>query len=157
MSQGQVLKIVYFSGMVYDLNMVDQRFSVSIHIMTALAFHKGELMTSEQLAGSIRTNPTVIRRLLAKLVDAGLLESFKGKSGGVKLAKSPKEISLKDIYTAVCCDKKLIATPDKEAAKQCLVSCNMGKLLDDVVNGIEHNSMNYMSNICLSELTAKIK
>lgn len=136
--------------------MVDQRFSVSIHIMTALAFHKGELMTSEQLASSIRTNPTVVRRLLAKLVDAGLIESYKGKSGGVKLTKSPKEISLKDIYAAVC-DKKLIATPDKEPMKQCPVSCNMGKLLDEVVNGIEANSLNYMSNICLSELTAKIK
>lgn len=136
--------------------MVDQRFSVSIHIMTALAFHKGELMTSEQLASSIRTNPTVVRRLLAKLVDAGLIESYKGKSGGVKLTKSPKEISLKDIYGAVC-DKKLIATPDKEPMKQCPVSCNMGKLLDEVVNGIEANSLNYMSNICLSELTAKIK
>lgn len=62
-------------------------------------------MTSEQLLSSIRTNPTVVRRLLAKLVDAGLIESYKGKSGGVKLTKSPKEISLKDIYGAVC-DKK---------------------------------------------------
>ncbi|WP_413613213.1 RrF2 family transcriptional regulator [Bdellovibrio sp. HCB-110] len=136
--------------------MVDQRFSVSVHIMTALAFHKGELMTSEQLAESIRTNPTVIRRLVAKLVEAGLLESFKGKAGGVRLSKTAKEISLRDIYTAVC-DKKLIATPDKEPSKQCLVSCNMGKLLDEVVNGIETNSMNYLSNIRLSELTSKIK
>ncbi|WP_415062893.1 RrF2 family transcriptional regulator [Bdellovibrio sp.] len=136
--------------------MVDQRFSVSVHVMTALAFHKGELMTSEQLAASIRTNPTVIRRLLSKLVDAGLLESFKGKAGGVRLAKSAKEISLRDIYLAVC-DKKLIATPCKEPVKQCVVSCNMGKLLDEVVEGIEANSMDYLAGIRLSDLTSKIK
>lgn len=136
--------------------MVDQRFSVSVHIMTAIAFHKGELMTSEQLADSVRTNPTVVRRLVAKLVEARLLESFKGKSGGVRLSKGPKEISLKDIYTAVC-DKKLIATPSKEPSKQCLVSCNMGKLLDEVVEGIEQNSMSYLADIRLSELASKIK
>ncbi|KYG62745.1 transcriptional regulator [Bdellovibrio bacteriovorus] len=136
--------------------MVDQRFSVSVHIMTVLAYHKGELLTSDQLANSIRTNPTVIRRLVSRLVDAGLLESFKGKSGGVKILKSPKEISLKEIYTAVC-DKKLIATPDKEPMKQCLVSCNMGKLMDEVANGIEKNSMEYLSGIRLSDLCGKIK
>lgn len=140
--------------------MVDQKFSVSVHIMTALAYHstshKEELMTSEQLASSIRTNPTVIRRLLAKLVEAGLLESFKGKAGGVRLRKTAKEISLKDIYKAVC-DKKLIALSDKEPLKQCLVSCHMGKLMDEVVSGMELNSMNYLSGIRLSELAAKIK
>ena len=148
--------IVYLVGIGYNTPMVDQRFSVSVHIMTVLAFNKCDLMTSEQLAYSIRTNRTVIRRLIAKLVDAGLLESFKGKSGGVRLSKTSKEISLRDIYTAVC-DKKLIATSGKEPAKGCLVSCNMGKLMGEVVDGIESNSMSYLSNIRLSDLTSKVK
>ncbi|WII70814.1 Rrf2 family transcriptional regulator [Bdellovibrio sp. 22V] len=137
--------------------MVDQRFSVSVHIMTVLAYHKDEMMTSEELASSIRTNPTVIRRLVSKLVDAGLVDSFKGKAGGVRLAGSAKEISLKDIYEAICDKKKLIATPCKEPMKQCAVSCNMGKLLEDVVEGMEEHSMNYLSSIRLADLASKIK
>lgn len=136
--------------------MVDQRFAVSVHIMTALAFHAGELMTSEKLAAGVRTNPTVIRRLLSKLVEAGLLESFKGKTGGVRLAKPASDISLKDIYTAIS-DKNLINTPDKAPMKKCPVSCNMGKIMDEVVEGIEDNSLNYLQGIRLSQLTAKIK
>jgi Rrf2 family protein len=135
--------------------MVDQRFSVSVHIMTSLAFNKGELMTSEELASSIRTNPTVIRRLIAKLVEAGLLASFKGKSGGVKLARPAKEISLRDIYTAVL-EKRLIANRDKEPQKACPVSCAMGKLMHEVIDGIEDNSLKYMSSIRLSELSNKV-
>ncbi|AHZ86387.1 RrF2 family transcriptional regulator [Bdellovibrio bacteriovorus] len=135
--------------------MVDQRFSVSVHIMTALAYHKGDLMTSEELGASIRTNPTVIRRLISKLVDAGLLTSFKGKAGGVKLAKAPKEISLRDVYVAIT-DKKLIATPDKEPFKNCVVSCSMKKLMCELVDGIENNSMDYLGGIRLSDLTSKI-
>lgn len=112
-------------------------------------------MTSDQLASSIRTNPTVVRRLLAKLSEAGLLESFKGKSGGVILNKSPKEITLKDIYLATT-DKKLLCTPEKEPSKSCLVSCSMKKIMLEVVDGLEEQSLSYLSRIRLSDLTSKI-
>ncbi|WP_413290295.1 RrF2 family transcriptional regulator [Bdellovibrio sp. HCB337] len=136
--------------------MNDQRFSASVHIMTVLAFHKDEKMTSEQLAESIRTNPTVVRRLLAKLAEAGLLESFKGKAGGVLLAKPPKEITLKDIYMATTTDKKLICTSEKEPTKSCLVSCNMKEIMADVIEGFEDHSMVYLAKIRLSDLTSKV-
>lgn len=123
--------------------------------MTHLAYNKGEMMTSEELAAGIRTNPTVIRRLVSKLVDAGLLLSFKGKAGGIKLAKNPKEISLRDVYVAVS-DKTLIASPLKDPNKNCIVSCAMKKLMCDVISGLEANSLQYLGNIRLSDLTAKI-
>ncbi|MEN0057701.1 MAG: Rrf2 family transcriptional regulator [Bdellovibrio sp.] len=135
--------------------MIDQRFAVSVHIMTVLAFHKGELMTSEQLAASIGTNPTVIRRLSSKLVEAGLVSSFKGKSGGICLAKSAREISLKDIYKAIG-DKRLIACPEKEPFKQCEVSCSMGEIFDEVVEGLEKQSMSYLAGIRLADVAAKV-
>lgn len=135
--------------------MVDQRFSVSVHIMTAIAYEKGELVTSEELAAGIRTNPTVVRRLISKLVEAGLLNSFKGKTGGVRLAKPAKEVTLRDIYSAIA-DKKLMATPDKEPFKNCVVSCSMKKLLCEVADGIENNSLTYLESIRLSDLLAKI-
>ncbi|MEK2688018.1 Rrf2 family transcriptional regulator [Bdellovibrio sp. GT3] len=135
--------------------MLDQRFSVSVHIMTVLSYHKGELMTSEVLASSIRTNPTVIRRLLAKLVEAGLVESFKGKAGGVRLNDKCKEITLKDIYMAVS-GKPLLNTPDKEPLKQCAVSCAMKKIMCDISSGLENHSMSYLSKIKLADLTQKV-
>jgi len=112
-------------------------------------------MTSEQLASSIRTNPTVVRRLLAKLSEAGLLESYKGKSGGVKISKNAKSISLKDIYTAVS-GKQLINTHDKEPHKQCAVSCSMKEILCGFAKGFETNSMNYLSKIKLSDFISKV-
>ena len=126
-----------------------------MHIMTVLAYHKGEKMTSDQLADSIRTNPTVVRRVLAKLAEAGLLDSFKGKSGGVLLSKSPKEITLKDIYLATS-DKKLLRSSEKEPAKSCLVSCNMKKIMTDVIDGFEEQSMSYLGKIQLADLASKV-
>jgi Rrf2 family protein len=138
--------------------MVDQRFSTSVHIMTALAFGKcedGNLMTSEQLAESVRTNPTVVRRLVAKLVDAKLLKAYKGKSGGVELARCPDQITLKDIYVAAS-GKALIQSRKNAPKKMCPVSCAMGNLMSDVIDGVEKNSMKYLASISLASLTSKV-
>lgn len=135
--------------------MLDQRFPASVHIMTLLAYHHGERMTSDYLAKSIRTNPTVVRRLLSKLVEAKLVNSFKGKAGGVKIARNAGEITLKDIYVAVS-DKKLMCLSDKEPQRHCAVSCAMKKLMNDVTEGVEEQSLQYLAKIRLSSLLAKI-
>lgn len=135
--------------------MVDQRFSVSVHIMTVMAYHAGELMTSEEIADSVRTNPTVVRRLIARMVDAGLVESFKGKAGGVRLRRPAKDIDLREIYRATS-DRKLLHAPDKEPLKKCAVSCAMKGLLRDVFGGFEDHSMAYLAKIKLADLSEKV-
>ena len=139
--------------------MVDQKFSVAVHIMTVLAFEKcenGNLYTSEQLAQSVRTNPTVVRRLVARLVDAGVLKSYKGKSGGVQLAKCPGDITLDAIYEAVS-DKTLLNAPVRKAHKPCAVSCSMGKLMNGVIEGVESNSKKYLAGISLKDLASQVE
>lgn len=112
-------------------------------------------MTSDELAQGIRTNPTVVRRLVARLVSANLLKAYKGKTGGVELAREPGQITLKDIYLAAH-DKPLLNAPDKSPKKNCPVSCSMGKLMKDVVDGVENNSLDYLSGIPLSDIVGKI-
>ena len=139
--------------------MVDQKFSVAVHIMTVLAFEKcenGNLYTSERLAKSVRTNPTVVRRLVARLVESGVLKSYKGKSGGVELAKCPSEISLDDIYAAVS-EKALIYAPVRKAHKPCPTSRCMGKLMGEVIEGFEENSKKYLKGISLQDLAAQVE
>src|ERR1700748_2951841 len=123
--------------------MEDTRFTVSIHIMTSLAFQQllgeGGACTSQNsniLAEGIKTNPAFIRKLMAKLVKAGLVESKRGKAGGVSLAKPAKDISLKEIYLAAQ-DGTLVSSHDKAPAKHCPVSCSMKKILHEVVEGVK--------------------
>lgn len=137
--------------------MVDTRFSVSVQIMTTLAFHEGELMSSDSFANQLQTNATFIRKLIARMVQAGLIESFRGKGGGIKLAKAPKEISLKEIYQVVMEDKPIISTHQKPVFKQCQVSCSMGEILCDVVKGMEKTTLTYLEKQRLSDLVSKIK
>ncbi|MDA3811152.1 MAG: Rrf2 family transcriptional regulator [Spirochaetaceae bacterium] len=83
---------------------ISGRFSVAIHILTLLKLTRQEVPTSSYIAESVKTNPVVIRRILAMLKKAGLVEVKRG-SGGAFLQKSSHEITLLDIYKAVCTDK----------------------------------------------------
>ena len=77
------------------------RFPAATHILTALHWNEGELLSSEQLAVTVNTNPVVIRRVLGTLRKAGLVTTLSGAHGGSKLARSPQQITLLEVYRAV--------------------------------------------------------
>ncbi len=137
--------------------MVDTRFSVSIQIMVTLAYNPEELTNSEYLANVLKTNPTFIRKLVSRLVEAELIDSFRGKNGGIKIAKSPKDISLKDIYIASANEKTLLATHKKPVARACVVSCAMDSIFCEVVQGIEESTQSYLAKKYLSDLLKTIR
>ncbi|WP_375448060.1 Rrf2 family transcriptional regulator [uncultured Fibrella sp.] len=95
-------------------------FLTAIHIMTYLAYPGnagapvthivsfvryvegvGTLVTSEEIAGVINTNPVIVRRILKELRAAGLVTSTRGKTGGYQLGRSANDMSLLDIFLAV--------------------------------------------------------
>lgn len=81
--------------------MVNCRFTVAIHVLCLLAAQHPKPLTSEFIAGSVNTNPVVIRRLLALLRRAGLVKSQPGVSGGWELVAKPEKITLGGLYQIV--------------------------------------------------------
>ena len=77
------------------------RFPVATHILVALHWNEGTLLSSEQLANTVNTNPVVIRRVLGLLREAGLVTTLSGAHGGSTLAKDPADITLLAVYRAV--------------------------------------------------------
>ena len=75
------------------------RFAVALHILGLLA-SKGVAVKSSNLAKSVGTNPVVVRRVLGRLADAGIVESRRGPDGGTTLARHPSKITLLEIYEA---------------------------------------------------------
>jgi Rrf2 family protein len=79
---------------------LDQRFAVSIHVLTLLAASSGPL-TSSQIAASVDTHPVVIRRIMANLRQHRMVESRPGARGGWRLLLPPQEISLCQVYHTI--------------------------------------------------------
>ena len=80
---------------------VSTQLTVGIHILCLLAGSAEESLTSEYMAGSVGTNPVVIRRTLAKLRARGIVTSQGGAGGGWRLTRSADAITLADVYAAV--------------------------------------------------------
>ncbi|HEY4033602.1 MAG TPA: Rrf2 family transcriptional regulator [Ktedonobacteraceae bacterium] len=79
------------------------RFTVALHIVTwmAQASQQFDLMTSEQIARSVNTNPVFIRRILGLLHKAKLVNVQHGTNAGWTLARPAAQISLLDVYQAI--------------------------------------------------------
>jgi len=78
--------------------------TVAIHILsylTSAGRKRRDPVTSEQIAWSVNTNPVVIRRILGRLRDAGLVRSHRGTSAGWTLARRPSDLTLLDVYLAL--------------------------------------------------------
>lgn len=80
---------------------MNTRLAVATHILTFLQTQRGQPATSEVIAASVSTNPSLIRRLLSQLSKAGLTTSQMGAGGGALLARSGDTITLLDVYRAV--------------------------------------------------------
>lgn len=80
---------------------MNSQFAVAVHALTALAVSEGQRVTSEQVAESVRTNPSFIRRVLKNLREAGLVTSQPGVRGGLALGQDADELTLRMVYEAM--------------------------------------------------------
>jgi DNA-binding IscR family transcriptional regulator len=74
------------------------RFTVAVHVLALLAMLREKPLSSRFIAGSVNTNPVVIRRILGILAEAGLVETRRGSGGGALLAVDPASIDLSMVY-----------------------------------------------------------
>jgi Rrf2 family transcriptional regulator, repressor of oqxAB len=104
--------------------MLDVRFSRSLKAMLLLGHAEEQsspVLSSAQLARSLDTNPSLVRKLMVPLVQDGLVASIKGRGGGVRLGRAADQITLEEIYRSSIGDKPLWA-PRPEGPRECLVT-----------------------------------
>lgn len=132
------------------------QFSIAVHLLLALGFGGERQATSGELAGSINTSPSFVRRILAKLSKAGLVSTTTGKSGSCLLAKKAEDISLLEIYRAVDAPKAFAihAYPVQDS---CRVSCNIEAVMQKVLERAQNSFEGSLSETTLAEVIADIK
>ena len=134
---------------------VNTQFSIAVHVLAAIANYERPF-TSEILAGSVNANPVFVKRILVKLSKAKLVKTTVGKSGGYDLARSPKSISLLDIYAAVN-PPNAVAIHTYPKSKGCVVSCNIKEVMGDVLAGTQKALENDLKRTTLADVVSKIR
>lgn len=117
----------------------NSRLTIATHALAwlALAHRRGqEVLTSEQVAASVNTNPVVIRRSLGDLRRAGLVEVRHGVGAGWRLARAPRDITLLQVYDAVE-REPLFALHHTEPNLECPVGKGIRPALGGIYGGVE--------------------
>ena len=135
---------------------VNTQFPIAIHVMAALGYRRGRETTSAELAKSVNTSASFVRRTLARLSRAGLVETATGKAGACWLAREPKEISLLDIYEAVNAPRAFSIHSYREQ-KACPVSCHIKRALRRALSKTQKAMEASLKNISLAHILSDLK
>jgi Rrf2 family protein len=132
------------------------QFTVAAHIMAALGFRHGEDTRSWMLAESVNADPTFVRKSLSKLSKAGLVVTTRGKNGASRLTRSPKQITLLDIYRASAAPPTFVIH-SYPVEKRCPISRNIKGCMSSVLKKAQDSFENSLDGITLADVVAEIR
>ncbi|WP_461242834.1 Rrf2 family transcriptional regulator [Secundilactobacillus muriivasis] len=132
------------------------KLSDAVHVLAYIEICQGKFdLSSNAIALSINSNPSLVRRLMSSLVKAGLLTS---RPGVVKpsLAKSPADITLLDVYYAIDEDHNLLHIDDKTNL-DCPVGANIQGTLEEAYAKVQADAERSMAKITLAQLVDDLR
>ena len=134
---------------------MNTRFAVATHILTFLQTQGGQPATSELIASSVNTNPSLIRRLLSQLARAGLTTSQMGAGGGALLARAADKITLLDVYRAIDEEGDVFALHE-EPNPRCPVGRNIHAALRSRIAEAERALHDQLARTTIADMAATV-
>ena len=132
------------------------RFAMAVHVLAVLAYKEGDRVTSSSLAGSINTNPVIVRRLLLALQKARLVDTCKGAGSGSRLSRSPRRINLAEVYRAVEAVESF-ASPSRKPNPACPVGHCIKETLEKVFASAQNALEQDLAKTTLADVFDAVK
>lgn len=105
------------------------QFSDTVHIISYIAIYQNsDRLSSINIAESVQTNPTNVRKIMGNLRNAGLIKTINGRPTP-SIAKEINEISFYDIYQSL--DNKELFQIDTNTESKCVVGGNIQEILQE--------------------------
>ena len=135
---------------------ISSRFSVAIHIISLLELYGKPTLTSEYIAGSVNTNPVVIRRILGMLKKHGIVDMNRG-SGGAYLVKQVENITMLDVYKAVCeIEEDQLFRIHENPNPDCPVGANIQEVVNITLNNAQQAMEKVLEKTTLADITKEL-
>lgn len=137
---------------------ISSRFTIAIHIFSCIdTFGKDVKVTSDFLAGSINTNPVIVRKILLQLKEAGLIEVKRG-TGGTEITRDLSEITFFDVYKAVgCIEDDTLFHFHENPNPDCPVGRNIHAVLDNKLLKVQKAMEKELQSITLADVKNDLK
>ncbi|MBR3315894.1 MAG: Rrf2 family transcriptional regulator [Atopobiaceae bacterium] len=135
---------------------MDARLSSAIHTLIMIAGAESP-MSSAQIAQSVGTNASYIRKIAGLLKGRGIIEARQG-SKGFTLLVPPEELSLYQIYEAVSESREVnVFDLHQNPSDQCIVGRHIKPVLSDVFRGIDEAAERKLKATTLADCMEGLK
>ena len=129
---------------------MDTKLSSAIHALILISESETP-MNSDQIAASVGTNPSYIRKLTTRLSKAGIIEGHPGVSG-FHLLQKPEQISLFAVYRAVMeTDSLHLFDLHQNPNDTCIVGHNIRPVLGRMFRDMEMDIENRLQSMTLAD------
>ncbi len=129
---------------------MDTKFSSAIHMLILISEAETP-MTSEEIAVSVGTNASYIRKVTGLLKKKGIIESRQGASG-YRLLVKPEELALYEVYQAVSETEQVhLFDLHQNPNDQCIVGKHIRPVLTDVFRSVEAKAEQELRNTTLRD------
>lgn len=126
-------------------------FIIAIHVLAYLR-KEAKQMSSEEIAKNVCVNPVRIRKVLAPLKKAGIIETKEGLNGGYFFQIGKETITLKQIYDALQINICQTSWRSGDIHNECMVSSGMSHVVDNLCNDLENVCQDYLSTITIRDI-----
>lgn len=126
------------------------KLSDGVHILAYVDICKDGDLSSNAIASSIESNPSLVRRMMARLKKFGLLESQPGIVAP-KLGRPANKITLLDVYKAIEDNQNLLHVDEKTNPK-CIVGGNIQDTLRGIYQNIQNEAEQSMAKVTLQSI-----
>ena len=134
---------------------MDSSFNLAVHALVCLS-HSGRSLSSEALAENICTNPTRVRRVLAGLKKAGMVETREGLDGGYRLTADPATLSLRQVAEAVNTRFVDCAWHSGDIDRDCAICSGMAGVMDALYRNMNEECAAYLSRITITDIETRL-
>ncbi|MDY5626247.1 MAG: Rrf2 family transcriptional regulator [Clostridia bacterium] len=135
---------------------MDTKFSVAIHVII-LILESPNPISSDQMAESVGTNASYIRKILALLKKAGIVDCHRGIIG-YSLTSAPEQLTLLKVYQAVTEEPKLhLLDIHQNPNDRCIVGHHIKPVLTAIFADIEEGFARLLAGKTLADCIADIR
>jgi Rrf2 family transcriptional repressor of oqxAB len=125
-------------------------FPVAVQALVVLAETDGPC-SSSAMAQDLKAHAVFLRRVLAQLVHANLIQAREGRDGGYRLARSADHITLAEVYQAVA-----MTDPAEHTASAGGVNARVLTVLNEIGAEAEHYLLDLLSHHTLATVLERV-
>ena len=135
---------------------MDTKFSVAIHVLILISESPNPI-SSDQMAESVGTNASYIRKILALLKKAEIVDGHRGISG-YSLTVAPEQLTLRQVYQAVTQENKVhLLDIHQNPSDRCIVGRHIRPVLTGMFADIEEGFARSLASKTLADCIAEIR